>query len=119
MAMKTGLAKLEETESSWETHAKGDKFYDMSLDEYKARVQLSRDARALIASLEQQLVAARSQKKDIDEENLTLEKNVAKGIAGDAKHGEDSALFEGTGRVRKSERKTGLTRKRKNPVANK
>ena len=81
--------------------------------QYKARVQLSREARALVANLQQQLDAAKNQLKGTDKENLALEKNVARAIAGDPNYGEDSDLYEGTGRVRKSERKTGLTRKKK------
>lgn len=118
MAMKTGLAKLEETEAAWRTHARDDSFYNTTLAQFEARVQLSRDARTLIASLKQQLVAAENQKKDVDAENLALEKNIAKGIAGDAGHGEDSDFYEGTGRIRKSERKTGLTRKKKDGGGN-
>lgn len=110
MTMKTGLAKLEETEAAWETHAANDKFYDTTLAQYKAKVQLVRDADALIASLEQQTTAAKNQKKDRTKEALTLEKHVVRGIGGDPKHGQDSDLWEGTGRVRTSERKTGLTR---------
>ncbi len=113
MAMKTGLAKLEETEAAWRTHARDDSFFNTTLAQFEAQVQLSRDARNTIASLEQQLVAAKNQKKDVDKVGLALEKNVAKGIAGDARYGEDSDFYEGTGRVRKSERKTGLTRKKK------
>jgi len=113
MKMKTGLPKLEETEDAWETHAPDDRFFDITLAQYKAQVQLSRDARALIGSLEQQLLAAKNQKKDVDKAGLAMEKKIAKGIAGDSRYGEDSDLYEGTGRVRKSERKTGLTRKKK------
>jgi len=51
--------------------------------------------------------------KDTDKKNLTLETNIAKAIAGDEKYGDDSALYEGTGRVRKSQRKTGLKRLKK------
>jgi len=110
---KKALEKLELTEASWETHAPPATFYGTTLTQYKAKVQLSRDARALVASLEQQLTAALNQRDAIDAENLTLEKNVARGIAGDPNFGEDSDLYEGTGRVRKSERKSGLTRKKK------
>jgi hypothetical protein len=113
MPMKRGLAKLEETEAAWETIAPDAKFYNTTLAQYKARVQLSREARTLVANLTQQLNAAKNQLKDVDKENLALEKNVGKAIAGDPNYGEDSDLYEGTGRVRKSERKTGLTRKKK------
>lgn len=114
MALKTGLTKLEETEASWGTHAAGEKFFNMSLADYTAVVQAARDADALVADLSRQLEAAKNRRKDALKTALALELNVAKGIAGDSKHGEDSDLYEATGRVRKSERKTGLTRKKKN-----
>jgi hypothetical protein len=110
---KKALEKLELTEEAWETHAPDAKFYNTTLAQYKAQVQLSRDARNSVASLEQQLAAAINQRDDIDATNLTLEQNVSKAIAGDPNFGDDSDLYEGTGRVRKSERKSGLTRKKK------
>ena len=118
MNTKRCLEKLEETEVSWETNAPDDKFYGMTLTEYKAKVQLSRDARLHVANLEQQLAAAITERNRIDHDNLDLEKNVAKSIAGDPNHGDDSPVYEGTGRVRKSERKSGLTRKKKIPGSN-
>jgi len=113
MATDKNLQKLELTEDSWETNAPNDTFYGFTLAQYKAEVQLSRDARELVASLTQQLKAAKIKCKDTDKKNLRIETNVAKAIAGDENYGDDSALYEGTGRVRKSERKTGLKRLRK------
>ncbi len=112
--MKKGLAKLEETETAWETIAPDDEFYEMTLAQWKARVQLSRDARAALATIEDQRTVAINNKTNIDNENLALEKNIARAIGGSKKHGQDSDLWEATGRVRTSERKTGLTRKKKN-----
>jgi hypothetical protein len=111
---KKALETLERTEAALETHAPEAIFYGTTVPQYKARVQLSREARALITSLEQQLTAALNQRDTLDAENLKLEGNMAKAIAGDPNYGDDSALYEGTGRVRKSERKSGLTRKNKN-----
>jgi hypothetical protein len=113
MTPKRALEKLELTEAAWETHAPGAKFYNTTLEQYKEKLKLSRDARILIASLEQQLTSALNQRAAADAENMALEKNIAKAIAGDPNFGDDSALYEGTGRVRKSERKSGLTRKQK------
>jgi hypothetical protein len=115
MRPKSRLEKLEGTEVSWETHAPLAKFYGLNLADYQARVQMSRDVRELIANLEQQVAAAKNDCYRIDRENLTIEQNVAYAIAGDKDYGNDSDLYEGTGRVRKSERKSGLTRKRKTP----
>jgi hypothetical protein len=113
MNTKKALEKLEETEAAWETHAPDETFFATTLAQYKAKVQLSRDARATIASLEQQLAAAINERDRIDKENLALEQNIAKAVAGDPRHGDDSDFYEGTGRVRKSEKRSGLTRKKK------
>ena len=43
---------------------------------------------------------------------------VVKGVVGDPKFGDDSALYEGMGYIRKSQRKSGLTRKKKDGGAN-
>ena len=85
----------------------------MSLADYQATVQAARDADAAVADLKRQLGAAKNRQKDTLKTAITLEVNVVKGIAGDSRYGEDSDLYEGTGRVRKSERRTGLTRKKK------
>jgi hypothetical protein len=118
MNTKKALEQLERTETAWETLAPDGKFYNMTLVEYKAKVQESRDARAVVAVKEQECSAATNHRNDVDKANLALEKNIAKGIAGDSEYGDDSDLYEGTGRVRKSERKSGLTRKKKNNTEN-
>ncbi|MGC2235268.1 MAG: hypothetical protein WA584_03855 [Pyrinomonadaceae bacterium] len=119
MKPKKALEQLEMTEAAWEMHAAETTFYGTTFAQYKAKVQLSRDARDTVANLEIQLAAAKNQRNNIDKENLALERNVAKAIAGNEKYGDDSDLYEGTGRVRKSERKSGLTRKKKGGNENK
>jgi hypothetical protein len=113
MTPRKKLEKLELTEAAWETHAPDASFFNTTLAQYKAKVKVSRDIRDVIAGLEQQLTAAITERDTVDAENLKLEQNVVKAIAGDPNFGDDSALYEGTGRVRKSERKSGLTRKKK------
>jgi hypothetical protein len=110
---KKAIEKLELTEAAWETHAPDATFYGTTLAQYKAKVEVSREIREQIANLEQQLLAAMTVRDTVDAENLALERNVVKAIAGDPNFGDDSALYEGTGRVRRSERKSGLTRKKK------
>lgn len=110
---KKALEKLEQTEAAWETHAPEKTFYNTTLAQFKTKVQISRTIRDQIANLEQQMTAAITERDNVDAENIKLEQNIAKAIAGDAEFGDDSALYEGTGRVRKSERKSGLTRKKK------
>lgn len=114
MKPKKTLEKLEQTEAAWETHAPDKTFFNTTLAQFKAKVKASRDIRDVIANLEQQMTAAITERDNVDAGNIKLEQNVAKAIAGDPEFGDDSALYEGTGRVRKSERKSGLTRKKKN-----
>ena len=54
-----------------------------------------------------------------DDDGVTNEaiQKVVKGVAGDADFGEDSDLYEAMGYVRKSERKSGLSRKKTPPPA--
>jgi len=113
MGKLTGLAKLEETVRGWETNAPDDKFFDLTLTQFKAQVQLSRDAEAEYLQKDEEREAAKNKFKDINKQNIKLEQNIAKAIAGDPRYGDDSTLYESTGRVRKSERQTGLTRKKK------
>lgn len=113
MPMRKGLADLETTEAAWEQHAAADRFYDTTLAQYKTVVQTVRQAQDEVDNLKRLLESARNRRDDELKRAITLESNVAKGIAGDSRYGEDSDLYEGTGRVRKSERKTGLTRKKK------
>lgn len=108
------MEKLEMTERSWETNAPDAVIYDLTLDQYRTKIKASRDIRVLVAAAEQHLQSLKNQRDATDEENLKLEQNIAKAIAGDPKFGDNSDLYEGTGRVRKSERKSGLTRKNKN-----
>lgn len=99
------MEQLERTAAGWKTHAPSKKFYNLSQTEFEARVQLSREARERVAEFERQLAAAINQRDDVDKENKAIERNVAKGVAGDSDYGEDSDLWESIGRKRKSERR--------------
>ncbi len=88
-------------------------FGGMDAAAYLAKVQPMRDARTLIADLEAQLSAARAHRETVDTEGLAAEQLVVNGIIGDPNFGPDSPLYGATGRTRKSERKSGLTRKKK------
>ena len=63
------------------------------------------------SNLEQQMTAALDARAAADETSLTKVQLVVNGVIGDPAFGEDSALYEAMGYVRKSERKSGLTRK--------
>ena len=103
--------------AAWDEKAKTKSFGGMTLDQYKAKVKPSADAREAIKKLEIQMTAAIDERDDADKATLEANNLVVKGVVGDPAFGEDSALYEAMGYVRKSERKTGLTRKKKAPAA--
>ena len=88
-------------------------FGGMTLDQFKTQTAPSFTKRDNIASLEQQIAQEINERDAADEISLALLQRVIAGILADPTEGPDSSLIEGVGRVRQSERKTGLTRKRK------
>ena len=73
-------------------------------------------AREQIDDLEDQLRLAKAARARADEEFLAKAQLVVAGVLADPTEGPDSALYEGMGYTRKSDRKSGLTRKRKPPT---
>jgi len=101
--------------NAWGELAPDKTFAGMTLAQYKAKVKPSFDARTTITSLETQMTAALDARADADKVTLDLNQKVVKSVAGDVEFGEDSDLYEAMGYVRKSARKTGLTRKKTPP----
>lgn len=105
--------RLRQAISSWETMAPTKSFGGLTLDQFKTQTAPSFTKRATIASLEAQMTQEINERATADETSLALLQRVIAGILADPTEGPDSSLIEGVGRTRQSERKTGLTRKRK------
>ena len=105
--------RLRKAISSWERLAADKSFGGMTLDQFKTQTAPSFTKRETIADLETQIAQAINDRDAADEISLELLQRVIAGILADPTEGPDSSLIEGVGRVRQSERKTGLTRKRK------
>lgn len=99
------MDKLERTGAAWLQHARDAKFYGLLHQEYDVRIERSRDVRRRLEEARRLVAALENERNDVDRENLELEVNIAKAIGGSPDHGEDSTLYEATGRKRKSERK--------------
>lgn len=63
--------------------------------------------------LESQTQSKKIERDDADVESVRLMQLVSYGVAGDPSEGPDSDLYGAFGYTRTSERKTGLTRKKK------
>ncbi|MGH7991480.1 MAG: hypothetical protein ACREDS_14990 [Limisphaerales bacterium] len=97
--------------TAWQTLAPAATFGSMTLTQYQAKVKPSVDARNLIASLKDQLIAAETARDVADKVTNPTNQLVVNAVKGDPSHGDDSDLYAAMGYVRKSQRASGLTKK--------
>ena len=98
---------------AWGDLRKTKSFAGMTLAQFTAKVQPSLDARAAIDTLDNQLIAAADERDTADVESMKQVSFVVNAVKGDPAEGEDGELYEAMGYVRKSERATGKTNKKK------
>ncbi len=106
---------LQKVIDAWTELAPAKSFGGMTLAEFKTKVKPSFDKRTAIKSLELQMTQLLDQRDDADKVSAPEQQKVVKGVVGDPDFGDDSDLYEAMGYTRKSERKSGLTRKKKTP----
>ena len=97
--------------NAWETLAPTKSFGGMTLDQFKAVAATAQEARRRLADLEDQLTRAINDRDAADEVFGAKAQLFVNGVLADPTEGPDSSLYEALGFVRKSERKSGLTRK--------
>ena len=105
--------KLGKVLSAWESEAPDKSFGGMTLDQFKTAVKPSVDARTTIDDLDNQMTVALDARADADKVTGPLILKVVNGVRGDPAFGDDSALYESMGYIRKSARKSGKTNKAK------
>ena len=104
---------------AWRTLAPGKSFGGMTLAQYEAQVENSLEPRTRLKELSDQTIQQITQRDDEDTETMTALQRVIAGIVADPTEGDNSALYEACGYVRKDNRKSGLTRKKVAPIAEK
>lgn len=104
--------RLERFINSWRTLAPDKSFAGMTLAQFEAACTPSTEARAQINELQDRISQAIAKRDAADESTATKMQQVVNGVLADPTEGPDSALYAAFGYTRKSERKTGLTRKR-------
>lgn len=88
-------------------------FGGITVAQFETQVELSRDKRVVVAEKANEKIAAEDDRDDTDQATTQMRNVFVNGVKGHKDHGEDSPLWEQMGFVRKSERKSGLTRKTK------
>ena len=109
---KNSEEKIKRLSTAWEELASNKSFGGMTLDQFKAAVAPSLTIRAQIEALQDQLTQAINQRDNADEASTAKIQLAINGILADPTEGPDSSLYEAAGYTRKSERKSGLTRKK-------
>jgi hypothetical protein len=97
----------------WKETAAEDIFSETKVNEYEADVQESVNIRIHIANLEAEVESEKKRRDQIDDRNVKKAQKIVLSVAGHQKHGKDSGLYKAMGFVTTSERKSGLTRKKK------
>lgn len=115
---KNNEEKMNKVLTAWKTIAPAKSFGGMTLAEYESQVLKSRTPRQALASLEDELITQQTLRDAEDLITLGKIELVVAGVVADPTEGSNSALYEAMGYVRKSERKSGLTRKKVAPVPN-
>jgi hypothetical protein len=107
--------KLDKIITAWETLAPAKSFAGMTLSQFKEATYTSKEMRGVIDVLQAQMTQAINSRDAADVTTTAKVQQVVAGVLADPTEGPDSALYEAFGYTPKSERKTGLTRKHKEP----
>jgi hypothetical protein len=116
---KDNQLKMERILNAWETLAPSKTFGGMTLQQFQAAAQPAQAARERVDEIEDQRTQAITAREQADDAFFAKAQLVVAGVLADPTEGADSALYEAMGYTRKSDRKSGLTRKRKTPTPTK
>lgn len=98
---------------AWTTLAPDKTFGGVTLAEFTAQVGKSNAPRQTLIELADEKINQETNRDNEDSITMKLCERVKNGVVADPDFGDDSALYESFGYIRKSERKSGLTRKKK------
>jgi len=111
---KTNEQKMDTMSNAWESLAPTKTYGGMTVTDFKAVIAPAKAARARLADLETQMTQALNDRDAADAVFLAKAQLVVNGVLADPTEGPDSSLYEAMGYTRKSERRSGLTRKGNN-----
>lgn len=108
---KSNQEKMDKMLNAWRTLAPAKTFGGLTLAQFEAIVTPCQTSRQTISNLEDQMTHAINERDTSDEAFLSKAQLVVNGVLADPTEGPDSSLYEAMGYTRKSERRSGLTRK--------
>ena len=108
---KDNEEKLRQILNAWKTLASDKSFGGMTAEQFETFIQPSFTARQDLDDLDDRRTHLLNTRSNADEASLAKAAQIIAGVEADPGFGSDSSLFEAMGRVRKSERRSGLTRK--------
>lgn len=103
--------KLRQVLNAWKTLAPDKVFAGMTVQQYEAFIAPSFTSRQELEEVDDRRAHLINTRNDADKTSLTKTAAVVAGVEADPNFGPDSSLIEAMGRVRTSERKSGLTKK--------
>lgn len=109
---KDAEQKMERMLNAWRALAPEKTFGAMTLSQFEAVAAPAQAARRRIVDLNDQLARAIAERDAADQAFSTRAQQVVAGVLADPTEGPDSALYQAFGYTRKSDRKSGLTRRR-------
>ena len=105
--------RMEKMLNAWETLTPNKSYAGMSLTEFQEAAQPAQAARRLIDELADQLARAIDARDDADAAFALVAERIVSGVRAEPTEGPNSSVLAAMGYIRKSERKTGLTRKKR------
>ena len=108
------LDAITDLAQKWAAVCPEQSFFGHTLEQFKAGVQPSLDARANLATLDRQSKVELERRHTADQASNYLVQGVVNAIRGDPSQGEDGELYGALGYVRKSNRANGRSRVRAN-----
>jgi hypothetical protein len=111
---KTIEEKYNRILNAWRNLAPEKTFAGMTLKQFEEQVEKSNIPREKLITLDDEIRQEQANRDTEDAVTLKACDLIVKGVVADPMFGDDSALYEAMGYVRKSERKSGLTRKKNN-----
>jgi hypothetical protein len=107
--------RIQDVSAAWRALALDSKFAEMTLAEFEAAFAPPKTLRDEIKALEKQLEGKKTARSDADKAAAANLELVIDSVRGTPGFGRNSDLYRACGYVRKSERKTGLTRRKRTP----